>query len=82
MIATPPTRVDIWFEQELFRRQGENTISVTDPDGRLVSTGDTMIDDDDRTYIWVSLQSGLSTGKYLVEWKNLSLEDDTRLKEA
>ena len=75
IIAEPPSRVDIWFEQELFRRKGENTITVTSPDGKVVSTGDTTIDDDDRTHIWVDLQSGLPNGKYLVEWKNVSLED-------
>jgi copper resistance protein C len=75
IIATPPSRVDIWFEQELFRRQGENTIQVTGPDGTVVSDGETMIDDDDRKHIWVNIQPGLSAGKYLVEWKNVSLED-------
>jgi methionine-rich copper-binding protein CopC len=75
IVATPPSRVDIWFEQELFRRKGENTITVTGPDGRVVSTGDTEIDDDDRTHIWVNLHASLPAGKYLVDWKNLSLED-------
>jgi copper resistance protein C len=75
VVAVPPVRVDIWFEQELFRRQGENTISVTGPDARHVSTGETSIDDDDRTHIWVNLLPGLPAGKYLVEWKNVSLED-------
>lgn len=75
VIATPPTRVDIWFEQELFRRQGDNTIRVTSSDGSLVSVGETSIDDDDRTHIWVDIQAGLPAGKYLVTWKNVSLED-------
>jgi copper resistance protein C len=75
IIAVPPTRVDIWFKQELFRRQGENTIQVTGPDGAVVSVGETSVDDDDRKHIWVSLQSGLAAGKYLVAWKNVSLED-------
>jgi methionine-rich copper-binding protein CopC len=75
IIAAPPARVDIWFEQELFRRKGENTITVTSPDGKVVSSSDTPIDDDDRTHIWVDLQSGLPNGNYLVEWRNVSLED-------
>jgi len=75
VIATAPTRVDIWFKRELFRRQGENKIRVTGADGTVASTGETMMDDDDRTHIWISLQPGLPTGKYLVEWKNVSLED-------
>jgi hypothetical protein len=59
----------------LFRRKGENTISVTGPDGQVVSAVDTEIDDDDRTHIWVNLQPGLTAGDYLVEWRNVSLED-------
>jgi methionine-rich copper-binding protein CopC len=75
IIAAPPTRVDIWFEQELFRRQGENTIQVTGPEGTTVSIGETMLDDDDRKHLWIDLQPGLPPGEYQVAWKNLSLED-------
>ncbi len=75
IIAAPPTRVEIWFEQELFRKQGENTIQVTGPDGTIVSMGETTMDDDDRKHIWVDLQPELPTGIYRVEWKNVSLED-------
>lgn len=75
VLTTAPPRVDIWFEQELFRRQGENTITVTAPDGSEVSSGETMVDDDDRTHIWVNLLPGLPAGQYMVAWKNVSLED-------
>jgi cell division septation protein DedD len=67
--------VDIWFAQELFRRKGENTIRVTAPDGQEVSVGDTIIDDDDRTHVWVNLKPDLAAGVYQVAWKNVSLED-------
>ena len=75
IVATPPLRVDIWFSQELFRRKGENTIRVTAPDGTQASEGDTAIDDDDRTHIWVQLKPDLPSGVYQVNWKNVSLED-------
>jgi copper resistance protein C len=75
IVATPPARVDIWFAQELFRRQGENTIQVTAPGGQEVSVGDTMIDDDDRKHIWVNLKPSLAAGVYTLAWKNVSLED-------
>ncbi len=75
IIATAPTRVDIWFSQELFRRKGENVITVTGPDGTEVSVGDTSIDDDDRTHIWVKVKSDVPAGVYQVAWKNVSLED-------
>ena len=75
VIATSLTKVEIWFSQELFRRKGENVIHVSGPDGREVSSGETQIDDDDRTHIWVELNPNLPAGKYLVEWKNISVED-------
>jgi methionine-rich copper-binding protein CopC len=75
ILVTPPTRVELWFEQELFRRQGENTIQVTGPDGATVSTGETMLDDDDRKHLWIDLEPGLPPGEYQVAWRNLSLED-------
>jgi methionine-rich copper-binding protein CopC len=75
IVAKPPERVDIWFTQELFRRQGENWIRVIGPSSDAVQIGDTQIDDDDRKHIWVNLQSDLEAGSYLVEWRNLSVED-------
>jgi methionine-rich copper-binding protein CopC len=75
VIASSPAKVEIWFSQELFRRKGENVIHVSGLDGQEVSTGETTIDDDDRTHIWVELFPNLPAGKYLVEWKNISLED-------
>lgn len=75
LIAAPPERVEIWFKQELFRRKGENTITVTNADGRTVSVGDTVIDDDNRSHIWVALQPNLAPGVYSVAWKNLSFDD-------
>ncbi len=75
VIASAPAKVEIWFSQELFRRKGENVIHVSGPDGQEVSTGETTIDDEDRTHIWVELSPNLPAGKYLVEWKNISVED-------
>ena len=75
VVATPPARVDIWFAQELFRHKGDNTISVTAPDGQEVTVGDTTIDDDDRKHAWVNLKPNLAAGIYQVAWKNVSLED-------
>lgn len=57
IVATPPSRVDVWFAQELFRRKGENTIHVSAQDGQEVSVGETTIDDDDRKHIWVQIQT-------------------------
>lgn len=75
VVGTAPTRVQIWFAQELFRRAGENWIHVEGPGGERVDVGEAQVDDDDRTYLWVELQSGLEPGEYHVSWRNLSADD-------
>ncbi len=75
VITVPPAEVHIWFTQELFRREDANSLEVFGPDGIQVDNGDTRIDDDDRSHLLVSLQSGLPDGPYTVKWRNLSVED-------
>ena len=74
-VSQAPGRIEIWFAQELFRRQGENRIEVTGPDGREVQVGDAIVDDDDRTHLWVALEARLLPGEYRVVWRSLSAED-------
>jgi methionine-rich copper-binding protein CopC len=75
VVAVPPAQVEIWFSQDMFRRQGENWIRVTGPGGETVHVGDAVIDDDDRRHMTVPLQSGLPPGEYTVAWRTLSAED-------
>lgn len=75
IVAAAPERVEIWFKQELFRRKGDNAITVTNADGQTVSVGDALVDDDDRKHLWVAMQPNLAPGLYTVAWKNLSFED-------
>lgn len=75
VLATPPTQVKVWFTQELFRREGENWLRVTGPDGVRVDLDDTAVDDDDRTLLTVTLADDLPDGAYRVEWRALSAED-------
>ncbi len=75
VVATPPERVDIWFTQDMFRRQGENWIEVTGPDGAAVLAGQAQIDDDDRRHLGVTLQANLAPGVYTVAWRTLSADD-------
>ncbi len=75
VLATPPTQVKVWFTQELFRREGENWLRVTGPDGARVDLDDTAVDDNDRTLLTVTLADDLPDGAYRVEWRALSAED-------
>jgi len=75
VVAEAPSRVDVWFTQDLFRRQGENWLRVTGPDGSEVTAGEAVIDDDDRRHMSVELLPGLPAGEYTVAWRSLSSED-------
>ncbi|MCB0167220.1 MAG: copper resistance protein CopC [Anaerolineae bacterium] len=75
VIAQTPPEVQVWFTQELFRREGANALAVFGPAGGQVDNGDARIDDDDRTHMIVSLPTGLPDGRYTVTWQTLSLED-------
>lgn len=75
LLTEPPAQVKVWFTQELFRREGENWLRVTGPEGTRVDVDDAAVDDDDRTLLAVSLSPGLSDGAYRVEWRALSAED-------
>ncbi len=75
VVATAPTEVTIWFEQDMFRRAGENGLEVLGPDGAAVQVGAAAIDDDDRRMLRVPLAGGLAPGEYTVNWHTLSAED-------
>lgn len=75
VLAQAPSVVELWFTQELFRREGENRLEVTGADGARVDQGDARLDDDDRTHMLVSLLPDLPDGIYTVHWRTLSLDD-------
>lgn len=75
LLTTAPTQVQLWFTQELFRRQGMNRIEVYAADGSRQDQGDATINDDDRTLITVALKPDLPPGVYTVRWQALSADD-------
>lgn len=75
VVALSPERVEIWFTQEMFRREGENWIRVFGPADEAVHDGEAQIDDDDRSHMSVALLPDLPPGEYRVEWRTLSADD-------
>ena len=75
VVSQAPQQVQVWFTQELFRREGQNTLEVYDPDDQRVDLDDAAIDDDNRKLMTVSLQSDLPNGVYTVRWRTLSADD-------
>ena len=75
VVSQAPQQVQVWFTQELFRREGQNALEVYGPDDQRVDQDDAAIDDDNRKLMTVSLQSDLPNGVYTVRWRTLSADD-------
>ena len=75
VVSQTPQQVQIWFTQELFRREGQNSLEVYGPDDQRVDQDDAAIDDDNRKLMTVSLLSDLPNGVYTVRWRTLSADD-------
>lgn len=75
VVLRAPQQVQVWFTQELFRREGQNSLEVYGPDEQRVDLDDFAIDDDDRKLMTVSLPPDLANGIYTVRWRSLSADD-------
>ena len=75
IVSQVPQRVQVRFTQELFRREGSNSLEVYGPGELRVDLADSAIDDDDRKLMTVSLQPDLADGDYTVRWRTLSADD-------
>ncbi len=75
VVHQAPQQVQVWFTQELFRREGQNSLEVYGPDEQRVDLDDFAIDDDDRKLMTVSLPPDLANGVYTVRWRSLSADD-------
>src|SRR3972149_1778197 len=66
VVPAPPAQVDVYYTQDLARRQGAYFLRVFSEDGTQVSLGDGIIDDDNRRHMFATLSPGLSAGRYIV----------------
>ena len=80
VVESAPADLRIWMTQELFRRQGENSIEVYNETGTRVDQDDLTIDDNDRTLMQISLPPSLANGVYTVRWVATSSEDGHQAK--
>lgn len=69
-----PPRVDAWFSQEMRRSGGLPTMVVASESGDVIAD-DAVLDNADRTHMYVELPPALPDGRYTVIWHNLSDED-------
>ncbi len=74
VVAAAPAQVDVYFKQEMARGNGLPTLTVAADSGDIVS-GDSVLDDNDRTHMSVPLDADLPDGRYTVVWHNVSADD-------
>ena len=86
-LTQSPSRIDIWFSQQLFRQQGANTFLLREINPALaeahtpaaevgvITSGELTLDDDDRFHAFAVLHVELPEGRYRVEWTSLSADD-------
>ena len=72
VLPAPPDQVDVWFTQDVRKREGVYFLRVFDEQGAQVSEGDGSIDDDDRAHMITELPTILTAGRYVVEWMTTS----------
>ncbi len=78
-LSESPSEISIRFTQELFRREGANTLELA----RTTSSdlldeyelGPVQIDNEDRKVMTAQVPNELPPGRYTVRWTNLSAED-------
>jgi copper transport protein len=81
VLAEAPSRVDVYFAQQVARSGGLPTLIVVNEAGDQVDTG-AVLDDDDRTHMSAELEDGLGDGRYTVIWHTLSADDDEEAQGA
>ncbi len=73
LLIEPPTRVLIYFSQQL--EMSMSSISVLGPTGQPASVGQAKVLPNDPRAMYVDLRPGLGPGTYTVRWSNMSAED-------
>jgi len=74
-IRSAPERLEAWFSQEVFRREGANALEVVGAGGERFDDGVLVIDDADRRHLSVGLRADMPPGFYTVTWRTLSAVD-------
>lgn len=74
VVPQSPETVDVYFSQELRRSGDLPNLLIVNEAGDTVST-ESLLDDEDRTHVAISLPPALPNGRYTVIWHTLSDQD-------
>lgn len=74
VLTSTPLLIEIWFDQPLFPRDGENVIEIW-RDGHPLNVLEGTVDRTDRTRLAAGIPAVLAPGNYEVRWRTLSGTD-------
>jgi methionine-rich copper-binding protein CopC len=66
-----PDKIQLWFNERLEPRY--SSISLSDPNGKLVETGKAKVSVEDPKLLFISIQS-LPAGRYVIKYRVLSVD--------
>jgi methionine-rich copper-binding protein CopC len=75
VISALPSQIDAHFAEDIVKQAGTYGLAVYDSAGDEVDNQDTVLDDNDRRHMTVTLQSGVGADTYTVKWWTVSDED-------
>ncbi|TAK55961.1 MAG: copper resistance protein CopC [Dehalococcoidia bacterium] len=75
VLQTSPAKVDIVFVEEIQKTAGSYGIDVALDGGSSVTDGAATIDPADAAHLSVALRPDLASGRYVVNWHNVSSVD-------
>lgn len=75
IVPEAPERVDVFFKQDVVKREGAFYVRVFGEAETQVGDGDGVVDDDNRRHIYTELPADVGLGRYIVEWMTTSDED-------
>lgn len=75
VIGALPSQIDAHFAEDIVKQSGTYGLAVYDSAGDQVDNQDTVLDDNDRRHMTVTLQNGFGADTYTVKWWTVSDED-------
>ena len=75
VVPEAPAQVEITFSEEIQKIADSYSMTVTDSNDAIASSGPAVINEQDRSKMSVNLPSNLPPGRYVVHWNNVSDSD-------
>ena len=75
VLQRAPDRIEIYFSQNVARREDESKIELLDETGRVLTLEPAVVDEANRRRMTVAVPSDLEPGQYEIAWQTRSADD-------